>query len=149
MNTKMNTKELQAKIDETKNLLEDLNKKLAITIKKEIAEEYRTKKFYVPLLQAKIKKDLYYKSEWCFAGIGTFAYYTVDQILGAPTFSKGETVVLISIPSNKQIWVPLQSNNEYDGSDKGKYEDVEDDGYVIDDTQYVRKYYLTNIINYH
>jgi hypothetical protein len=69
------------------------------------------KKLYVPLKRGKITSTIWYLTEYDFKEISD-DFYTASQILGKPTFRKGDEVVLIDCQGDKR-WFKKQENKDY------------------------------------
>lgn len=66
---------------------------------------------YVPLKKGKITSTIWYITEYDFREISN-DFYTASQILGKPTFRKGDEVVLIDCEGDKR-WFKKQENEDY------------------------------------
>jgi hypothetical protein len=110
---------------------------------KELEEQERKLKFseekntalkaglYTPIAVARIKADIWRKGERDFDGLGDDSYYTVDEILGEPDFSKDEKVVFIKIETYDTVWVKERAS--------GDYYLIEEEESCLDDSSYVHK----------
>lgn len=100
--------------------------------KKEIAEAISSGLFK-PLKRAKLKKDLWYISEYTFEEVSS-DWYTAQEILGEPQFKKDDSLVLIQTNNENSYLVWVKESKDIDD-----YVNWSED-YTMEDSDINRKY---------